>query len=170
MGISYYKGYVITTDEKTEKGIFFRSPIQKAEFDDYGNHPRNAWKYVDGIKNPLRRFYEILIGNGKIVKNINKWANELDFGGFRGNILCSPIYFKREYRKLTAISCRNHDICEIKSYGYESEFNNCAGACHMERTTIRLKHGRTVRYRKKKHFHYTYEHIVKKIIDSEEEA
>jgi hypothetical protein len=170
MYISYYKGYVIITDEKTEKGIFFRSPIQKAAFDDYGNHHRNVWKYANSIKNPLRRFYEILIGNGKIVKNINKWVDELDFGGFRGNILCSPIYFKRECRKLTAISCGNHDIREIKSYGYESEFNNCDGACHMERTTIRMKHGRTVRCRGKEHFRYTYKHIVEEIIDSEEEA
>lgn len=162
-----YKGYVISTEEGTEKGVFFRNPLQKVGFDsyDYGTM-FSAWKYMNAIKKPFRRLYEILIGNGNIVKNVQKWSEDLDFGGFNANILCCPIYFKREYRKLVAYSCEDDNIREIVSYGYESEFNDCGGCCDMEKTVIRLKNGKTIRIKRDNQFYFTYEHIIKKIIDT----
>lgn len=131
--VENFKGYIISTEEGIEKGIFFRNPLQKVYFDAYEDEPiLSAWEYLDRIKNPIRRIYEILIGNGKIVKNIEEWSKDMSWGGFTGNILCSPIYFKRRYRKLKAIpdgsnnNNNNNNIQEINSYGYESEFNSCA--------------------------------------------
>ena len=161
-----YKGFVITTEEGTEKGIFFRSPLQQVHFDAYGHNAMfPAYKYAQDIQNPIRRLYEILIGNGDIVKNIDSWLQELDFGGCTGNILCFPIYFKREYRKLTAYSCDSSNIKEIKSYGYESEFCECAGECYSEKTVIRLKTGKNIKIKRKDTFYFTYIHIIKDIID-----
>lgn len=138
-----YKGYIINTEEGTEKGLFFRSPIQKVRFDAYYDRPKmSAWKYLHDIKNPLRRIFEILIGNGIIVKNIKEWSKESDWGGFTGNILCCPIYFKREYRRLNAVSSGSDDIQKINSYGYESEFETCSGNCNMEKTVIKMKNGK----------------------------
>lgn len=64
-----YKGYIISTEEGTEKGLFFRNPLQEVSFDAYYDKPKmSAWKYLHDIKNPFRRVFEILIGNGNIVK------------------------------------------------------------------------------------------------------
>lgn len=162
-----YKGYVISTEEGKERGLFFRSPLQKVSFDAYYDTPvLSAWKYLNDIKSPIRRLYEILIGNGNIVRNIKKWSENCDWDGFNGNILCCPIYFKREYRKLIAYSCGDDNIQKIVSYGYESEFNMCSGECDVEKTVIRLKNGKTMRIKRTEQYHFTYEHIVKKIIDT----
>lgn len=75
-----YKGYIISTEEGVEKGLFFRSPLQKVSFGIYQDMSKiSAWKYLRNIKNPFRRIFEILIGNGKIVKNIEKWYNDVDW-------------------------------------------------------------------------------------------
>lgn len=162
-----YKGYVISTEEGTEKGLFFRSPLQKVSFDAYYDEPKmSAWKYLHDIKNPFRRFFEILIGNGNITKNIKEWSNDADWGGFTGNILCCPIYCKREYRRLNAVSSGSDDIQEINSYGYEGEFEICNGHCNIEKTVIKMKNGKKIRIKRGESYHFTYEHLVKEIIDT----
>lgn len=161
-----YKGYVISTEEGTEKGVFFRNPLQKVSFDaHYDDLILSAWKYIKDIENPIRRLYEILIGNGNIVRNIKEWSKNCDWGGCNANILCFPIYFKREYRKLVAYSCESGNIQKIVSYGYESKFNMCAGKCDMEKTVIHLKNRKPIRIKLKEQYHFTYEHIIKEIID-----
>ena len=73
-----YGAYAITAEQGTQKGIFFRNPIQKVPFDAYyANNPESsAWTYRKKIKNPIKRLYEILIGNGDIVRNIDRWAQK----------------------------------------------------------------------------------------------
>lgn len=166
--ITNYKDYTIITEEGTQKGIFFRNPLQKVSFDAYYDEPKlSAWKYLHDIKNPIRRMYEILIGNRNIVKNIQKWSENYDWGGFTGNILCFPIYFHREYCKLTAVSCsKDANIQEIHSYGYESEFESCAGGCDVEKTKVKLRNGKRIRIVRKGNYYFTYAHIAKKVIDS----
>lgn len=162
-----HKDYVITTTEGLEHGLFFRSPIQNVFFDGYYDNTKfSAYKYMDKIQNPFRRFYEILIGNKSVVKNINDWSNEIGWGGVCANILCFPIYFKREYRSLTAISTNaNDNIQFIKSYGYESEFNYCSGDCVREKTVMILKNKKCIKFNKKEQYHFTYSHIIKRVID-----
>lgn len=166
--IENHKSYVIETEEGEEKGIFFRSPIQKVSFDAYHDTPMfSPWKYKVSIQNPIRRFYEILIGNGNIVKNINKWIEMCDFGGFDGNILTFPIYFKRKYRKLRAVStCSDDNIYEIKSYGFESPYEICSGACDTEKTIVKLKNGKRIKIKRHQYYNYTYSHIIERVIDS----
>lgn len=162
-----YKGYVISTEEGIEIGLFLRNPLQKVDFDAYYDDSKmSAWKYLNDLKNPFRRIFEFLIGNGNIVKNINDWSNDVDWGGFIGNILCCPVYFKREFRKLNAISSGDDNIQEIHSYGYESEFNFCSGHCDIEKTVIKLKNGKKIKIKRNKQYHFTYEHLVKEIIDT----
>lgn len=165
--VANHNSYVITTNEGTEKGLFFRSPIQKVTFDAYYDRPRfSAWKYLDQIKNPIKRIYEYLLGNRRIVKNINKWPEDWNWGGFNANILCSPIYFKREYRTLSVSSTDpNTNIQSIESYGYESEFNFCAGDCKLEKTIITLKTGKRLKFKKTEQYHFTYKHIIERILD-----
>ena len=162
-----HKGYVISTEESVERGIFFRNPIQKVDFDAYYCTSKfSASEFAKKIKNPIRKIYEILIGNGNTVKFIDDWLKDIDFGGFRGNILTCPIYFKRDYRKLIAQSCNNEAIKKIESYGYTSEYSICSGECLVERTKFHLKNGKTLHIRKTGSYYYTYAHIVKDIIDS----
>lgn len=97
----------------------------------------SAWEYLHDIKNPFRRLFEIIIGNENIVKNIKEWSKDADWGGFTGNILSCPIYFKREYRRLNAVSSEDDNIQEINSYGYESEFEICNGHCNMEKPLLK---------------------------------
>lgn len=165
--VANYKGYVIIIEKGVEKGIFFRSPLQKVFFDAYyGETKLSAWKYANSIGNPIRKFYEILIGNGRYVKNIKQWLDDIDFAGFHGNIMCFPIYFKREYRKLVAQSCGNDNIQKIESYGYESEFEYCGGCCDIEKTIFHLSNGKSIRIKRRKTFHFTYMHIIEQIINT----
>lgn len=168
--ISNHKSYVIETEEGIENGIFFRNPIQKVYFDTYyGDMKFSAYKFMKQIQNPIRKFYEILIGNGNAVHNIHKWNESMDFGGFRGNILCLPIYFERKYRKLKAVSTDKTDnIQEIRSYGFESEFNECGGACEIEKTIVSLNNGKKMKITVKDYYNYTYAHIIEKVIDTGE--
>lgn len=162
-----YKGYVISIENGTKKGLLFRNPLQEVNFDAYYDEPKvSAWKYLYDIKNPFRRFFEILIGNKNIVKNIKKWSNDVNWGGFTGNILCCPIYFQRDYRRLNAVSNGSDNIQKINSYGYESEFETVAGHCDMEKTIITMKNGKRIKIKRRKSYHFTYEYLVKEIIDS----
>ena len=165
-----HNNHVITSESGTQRGIFFRSPIQKVSFDAYyttGPAVVSAWTYLNKIKNPIRRLYEILIGNVEIVKNINEWANNMDWGGFTANKLMSPIYFRREYRYLESVSSNTHDVIQkVVSYGYEGPYNMCSGACHIERTRITLRNGKKIRLKKTEYYHYTYIHIVERMISS----
>lgn len=161
-----YKGYVISTEEGIEKGVFFRNPLQKIRFDVYYDDPKmSGWKYLHNINNPFRRFFEILIGNGNIVKNVKEWSNDVEWEGFTGNILCCPIYFKRKYKKLNAVSGGSDDIQEINSYGYESIFEKCVGSCDKENTTIKMNSGKKIKI-KRRSYHFTCEYIIEKIIDT----
>lgn len=163
-----YKDYFIITEEGTEKGIFFRSPLQKIFFDAYyGDMKFNAFEYAKAIKNPIRRFYEILIGNKDIVNNINRLLDRGDWAGFDAYVIVSPIYFKRRYRKLRAYT-PNKDLTvkEIKSYGYELGFEFCAGECHIEKTKIFMRDGNVITSKRNDKYNYTYMHVVKQeIID-----
>lgn len=165
--IETFKGFSIITEEGIQYGIFFRSPIQKVEFDAYyADIPEtSAYIFQKKIKNPIRRAYEILIGNYEPVKNISKWLDVEDFAGFVGNKLMSPIYFKRNYRRLIATNEKsNNAINKVESYGYEGPYNRCSGACHIERTKITLRNGTIMKKVTKKQYHYTYEHIVEGMI------
>lgn len=167
--ITVYNNHVISTEEGTEFGVFFRSPIQKVSYDAYycNVDATNAWLYKDKLKNPVRRLYEILIGNGNIVKNIEEWSKSLDWGGFTANKLMLPIYFKREYRYLKSVSSSTHDVIQrVVSYGYEGPYNMCSGACHIERTRITLRNGKKVRVKRKDAYYYTFRHIVERMISS----
>lgn len=165
--ISNYKNYTIITDEGTERGIFFRCPIQKVDYNTWLDDGFSAWTYKEKVKNPLRKIYEILLGNKKVVDNIEEWSENLNWGGFSANILCLPIYFKREYRKLKAVSNNNTDnIAEINSYGYENEFNICSGNCEIEKTSIKLRCGKTIKIKREEKYNFTYQHIIEDIIDS----
>jgi hypothetical protein len=165
-----YKTYVIYTEEGIEKGIFFRNPLQRVSFDiNIENKKQSVWKYIKDIQNSFRKFYEILLGNKAILDNLDEWSADDDWCGFKANILCFPIYFKRSYRKLSARSQSNDDnIKLIESYGYESEFNICLGNCEKEITKIKLKDGSITKINQNEHFKYTYLHIIKEIIDGED--
>lgn len=167
VNVANYKDYTIMTINTTEKGIFFRSPIQAIDKDTYAEDEfYSAWAYREQLKaSKFKRFYEKLIGNKKVVDNIEKWSESMDWGGCRVNILASPIYFKRKMRKLIAI-CTNPDcnIQKIESYGYESQWNYCGGACVVEKTIITLKNGKKMRVTRNDYYHFTYEHIIEEII------
>lgn len=168
--------YTVISEKYTAHGIFFRSPIQKVFRDAYyvglvkGN-PRviNAYKYRDAVKKPIRRFYEVLLGNWKVVRNIEKWSQDIEFGGVTTKMLCSPIYFKREERRLVAIDTSGQqNISEIRSRGYESEFETCSGNCEKEWTIIKLKNGKKIRKVCRDSYFYTYYTKIKNLISEEE--
>lgn len=167
--VTEYKDYAIVTTEGAQRNIFFRSPMQKIELDAY--YPErddiSAWVYLDEINSSkIRRIYEQIIGNKNVVNNINEWSERLSWGGCTINRLVPPIYFHRFFRKLTA-TCLNKDknIQAIESYGYESEWNICSGACAIEKTTITLKNGKKIHLINKDYYKFTYEHVVKEFID-----
>jgi len=168
--VKNYKDFVIKNEEGIERGLYFRSPIQKISFGTWDEDEHNAYTYLFKIKNPLFKFKEILIGNRNIINNIEKW-NEKDTGnwaGFNANILCFPVYFKRIYRKLEAISqSLNTNIKSIYSYGYESQYNKCGGNCVIEKIIFKLKNNKKIKINKTENFCYAYEFKIEEIIDGD---
>ena len=166
-----YKNYTIDTEEGEQKGIFFRNPLQKIYYEAYCNVPdpkMSAWVYLEAIaKNPIRRFYERIIGNGQVIKNIREWAEHDNWAGFKAYRLFSPIYFTRQYRKLTAQSDVDNFILAVESYGYEPPFNITSGTCHIEKAVIRLRDGKRVKITRKGNYHFTYAHVVTEMIDTQ---
>lgn len=167
--------YTVISAKYTAHGIFFRNPIQKVCRDAYyvgfvkdDSRVMNAYRYMDAIKNPIRRFYEILLGNGDVVRNIEKWSQDIDFAAVTTKMLCSPIYFRREERSLIAIDTSGQqNISEIRSRGYESEFETCSGCCEKEWTTIKLKGlkgCKKIRRVCRGHYCYTYFTTIKDLV------
>lgn len=154
--------------EGTEKGIFLRNPLKKISFQDgfdwEDDSAQNVYTYARKIKNPVRRMYEICIGNGTIVKELNEWMNDYDFAGFTGNILCSPIYFKRKFRQLHLKSNTDSLVKEIVSKGYENEFELCSGGCEKEKTQIKFRDKKKSSFITKDSYCYTYSHICEELI------
>ena len=168
--------YAISTQSGIEHGIFFRNPIQKVYFDLYFYYEDNPFSvysgpdYIERLENPLRRLYEILIGNKEVINNIEDYLKDENCSGFKANILCSPIYFKRAYRATKVISCDTSNIVKgIYSYGYESEFETVAGGCEVEETKITLRNAKSIKYRMTKKYHYTYSHVMKNLLDRMED-
>ena len=160
-------GYHFITEEFEKTGIFFQPVIQPIEhttglYDPEG-YPFSAYDFADNCKkSKLYRMIQIILGNKKQVDSIEEYINDFDFAGVVLNTIVPPIYFKRTYRKLTAIAKDPAaEIEKIISVGYESPYNNCSGSCFKERTTIKTKHG-TRRLTKKESFHYTYKHVVER--------
>ena len=153
-----HQDYIIHTKAGMEKGIFFRNPIQKVLFDSYSDNPLfSAWNYLTKTNSIVFRVLQSLLGNNEILKTIGIDSKDFDWGGFRANIICFPIYFKRNARALNA-TARNIDsvIQEISSHGYESEFENCAGACAVEKTIFITKTGYSFRETNYGSYQYTY--------------
>ena len=164
-----YNDYLITEEQGTQFGIFFRSPIKKIYFNAYycNNPTISAYVYKDRLKKSIHRLYEIIIGNKDIVDNIEEWSQNNNWAGFYANTLISPIYFSRNYRRLKTVSSNpNNTIRKVVSYGYEGPYNYCFGACHIERTRIILKNGKRIRLKVKDRFRYTYTHIIEEMISS----
>ena len=161
--------FVVTTENGIEKGLFFRNPIQKVTFSTWGDDEDDvnlsAWKYLNDIKNPARRFFEKIIGNTNVVNNIEKWKENDNWAGFDAKILCFPLYFSRIYRELTAISTdKNENISKFHSFGFESEFCSCSGSCDKETTVIVLSNGKKIKKTMFDNFHYTYLHLFQEMI------
>lgn len=159
------EGFIITTNTGVARGLFFRLPVQTLDLEYWIKGKRSLTRYTEVIKNPTRRIFEILIGNGSVIKNINKWEEEQDFGGVRIRTLCLPFYFKRNFRQLKAISTnKNSAIERIISYGYDDEFVYVSGECIKEKTKIIPRSGKIWNVVRKDTYQYTYRNMVKQIL------
>lgn len=164
------KNYSMFYDEGSEYGIFLRSPIQKKYFEIYScNLNDDIDRYVYSVqRNPLRRLWEKIIGNSKLIKDIGKWIND-DLPGFEVKVLTSPIYFKREYQALLVTLNNPKDkinIFSVDSYGYHNDkYISYSGECDKEVTKISYKDG-TVNKSIRRHedYRFTYPHIVEKML------
>ena len=162
-------GFVFETTETEHKGIFFRSPIQMIDFENdyFSDNPRSAGELNHKLKNnALYRWFNILMGNKNIVKNLNKWIDEMDFAGVNKRCLVLPIYFKRLERSLKATNVSNSesDINEVISKGFESPYEIVAGCCKIERTKFTYKNGKSSKVNHKEQYHYTYQHVIEEEI------
>lgn len=163
--------YIIFTDEGMETGIFFRSPIRKITYEVYpysSEHFSLAIFAQDCKDSILFRIYQYILGNKELVKSVMKEDLFKDpyLFGMEGNIVISPIYFKRKYRALDIINMNDDiPINYISSFGYEDEYNMIAGYCTKETTVIHHKYKKKeTRLRTGNKYLYTYLHIAKELI------
>lgn len=171
--ISFYKGFAISTSEGQQKGIFFRRPILAISVGVYDGNPCGVTieSFIRSVKkNKFNSFIQrSILKNGNVIDHLNEWMEDMSFAGVKINIFCSPIYFKRDFRKLSAVYVGEEDtlIDKIDSFGYESEFNNCSGKCDTEHTIIHFKSGKSIKEKRNGEYHFTYRHIIKDMIDEQ---
>lgn len=157
------KNYYLSSDRGIHKGIFFRKPIQRVNLNVYGDGSFSGadhfiYNYMRKLKNPLFRCYQYILGNRKRIKSIKDHIDDVSFYGADVNILCSPIYFKREYRELNLV-CPNHPgIARIHAYGYESPFETVTGNCVKEVAKIYHTDGSVSRRVSYQTYDLTYTH------------
>lgn len=163
--------YVIFHDEGVETGLFFRFPIRKVcykVFTEQKNDP-SLIEFVQDCKDSrLFRIFNYIMGNKNAVKEIleENIFNDDDLYGIDINKFISPIYFKRNYRKLDIINMdEDQPVNYISSYGYDDEYNQVAGNCTKETTYIHTKYKkREIKLRRGKKYLYTYIHTAKELI------
>lgn len=161
--------YQIRADRGIHKGIFFRKPIQKMQINIYGDgsfsgRDHHIYNYIRRLKNPIFRWYQYILGNKESIRQIKMHIDEVGFYGVTINVLCSSIYFKREYRELDMI-CFDHPAIErIHAYGYESPFENVSGHCAKEVATIYYRDGWTSGVISYKDYDLTYISQVLKFV------
>ncbi len=168
-GVTNHNAYTIITKEYREYGIFFRSPIQKVYYDTYCNNPLSAYAFANRVvKSNIYALYQMLIGNGKILKQLPDMVDRVDWAGFEANKLCFPIYFSRNCRTLKCIlndpEGIENNILSVSSYGFEEHWETVSGGCKLERTKVKLKSGKTIRRKRSNSYHYTFAHVIKELI------
>lgn len=147
-------------EEKTEKGIFFRSPIQRVEKETYSFGDGKDYAYY--WLNTAKKYVIPYLLNCITYNSKKKFVEENDAAGIVVNELCWPIYFYRNVRR-SYFRLENHPdgIKEIFSWGEEPYKNNCSGACMFEKTKIVFGNGDVKKiYRGSGSFHYTYAHVI----------
>lgn len=162
-----------------QKGIFLRSPIQKIETStdsDLVNWKSSSWETIKVLHEKSFRGFILRFVNPEIVKKgrlYKKWkfiTKEWGAEGFSCNFIVSPIYTSRIVRSLDVVAINpDEKILELHSWGYESEFNDCAGQCEKEFTRIlknTYKGNKWFSFQSNngKSYQYIYQHKVEEII------
>lgn len=163
--------YVIFYDEGIETGLFFRFPIRKVCYKIYTerkNDPSLIEYYQNCKDFKLFRVLNYILGNKDAVNTVldEDFFSDDELYGVDVNKIISPIYFKRNYRKLDIINMdEDQPVNYISSYGYDDEYNQIAGNCNKEITYIHTKHKRReIKLRRGKKYLYTYIHTAKELI------
>lgn len=170
-----YQNYTIITEEGTESGLFFRCPIRKHCFTvldglmEDESYNFSIYDFADKVvSSRLFRIKQYLLGNGSQVKDILKGDifDDFEFYGLSMNIIVNPIYFNRDYRKLTMISTSEDNPIEImESFGYNDYLYDVAGDCNKETTKIKYKYKKKKEVRiNRNRYKYTYTHIAREIV------
>lgn len=164
--VDVVNNYIVYTSEGTEYGVFFRSPIQKVMFSDMCNEDKfNCWTYINKLESRWFRLRQKLLGNGDIVNSVKDHANSYDFAGFNANILTSPVYFKRNFRKASVESSdSNTPILKIKSEGFETPYNVVSGRCEKETTIFTFWSGKKQKETRRGQYYNTYFHILRDLL------
>ena len=163
--------YIIFTDEGVQTGVFFRSPIRKVTYEvyPYSSEYFSLVIFAQNCKDSrLFRIFQYIIGNRELVKSVMKedLFKDQDLFGIEGNILISPIYFKRNYRALDIININDDIPIEyISSFGYDDKYTRVSGICIKETTVIHHKYKKKeIRLRTGNKYLYTYLYIAKELI------
>lgn len=146
--------FSIISETKIEKGIFFRSPIQKVQVETYLGE---AYSWVDNAK---RLVIPYLLNMDKY-SHFKEIIEDDDLAGLVVRVFASPIYFKRYVR--TAIhKFKNHPdgLLEIRVFGEEPFKNNCSGACICEKAIFVFDNEKKETVKTYGSFHYYYKHVV----------
>ena len=151
--------HITTIDQElTEKGIFFRWPLQKVMYDVWPYE--NDRKSIDGWYQQAKRNPFMRLPNLRAFKNIPKWFDSENFAGADVYAWCWPIYFKRKVQKAHHILYGHPTIEEIKVFGEEPYLNRCGGACIVEHATFYCTNGKKMKIKTYGQFHWYYTHIV----------
>lgn len=163
--------YIIFHDEGIETGLFFRFPIRKLYykvFTEQKNDPSLIDFVQDCKDSKLFRILNYILGNKDVVKEVleEDIFTENNLYGIDIYKIISPIYFKRNYRKLDIINMdEDQPVNYISSYGYDDKYNQVAGYCNKEITYIHTKYNKKeIKLRRGKSYLYTYIHTAKELI------
>lgn len=160
---------MISVREYTQKGIFFRNPFFRREYDLWSGSHKGG---LNDSKSLLGIVHRIL-NSPKKLNDLREFIKEDDAAGYFLNSVRSPIYFEREVKELhlevSFISKQNNPIrMIIKSKGFNYIDEPVGGYCAKERTKITVETLYTTitkKFTDKGKYNFTYEHVAKNTVE-----
>lgn len=157
----------IVTTETRVKGLFFRNPVYRRQFDvyDYGSGPARSALAGEGVMGKVHW----LLNSGKALRKIIRFVEDNDDAGSWSMLsIRSPFYTQREQRTLVY---ETEDIL-VKASGWNYIDEPVGGRCEEEYTTISKINGYSNRStvlfsgstKKRNSYNLTYQHIVDDLV------
>lgn len=145
----------------SKHGLFIRKPWVFRSYDGFGS-------MYNGSFNPS--FFQILLMlffmPKYFIRKLKFDKKHEDNEGLYLPYFINPFYNTREGKGFLHLFSDHPRISEIYGWGYEHEYNEAAGYCEKEFTTIEFLDGKIVKLVNKNKYNFYYSHLLEDVLSN----